>query len=338
MYLGTSKNGEYDKTSKNSNNLLNQTQTSQGINEIGNSAVMKKIIKDHTLNINALDQKKSYDQCNSALEFFILSLSKNLNMKPRQCVALLSNNRKYLSIICNKGINGDFQYIKNWINDLYSNFDIMMNLIKTSDDGLNISYGTIGTSLCSKDRDIPYHALQLIHKIYENVDMMNWDWLKKEGFDSIVFTLCKHEKNILEIMKILYDLTSQDIDQFFNWIQNKISANEKYKILEFFSCILPVIKKLNTEFATEIQKILYDICLNEQEDLSLSSSVLSDAFYYFYPIDEDKVNKTISYFKLCIKSNSLNIFGTATAQVFILMDRFGQMKNKYAPPLYKNIQ
>ena len=138
-------------------------------------------------------------------------------------------------------------------------------------------------------------------------------------------------------MKILYDLTSQDIDQFFNWIQNKISANEKYKILEFFSCILPVIKKLNTEFATEIQKILYDICLNEQEDLSLSSSVLSDAFYYFYPIDEDKVNKTISYFKLCIKSNSLNIFGTATAQVFILMDRFGQMKNKYAPPLYKNI-
>ena len=132
-------------------------------------------------------------------------------------------------------------------------------------------------------------------------------------------------------------LTSQDIDQFFNWIQNKISANEKYKILEFFSCILPVIKKLNTEFSNEIQKILYDICLNEQEDLSLSSSVLSDAFYYFYPIDEDKVNKTISYFKLCIKSNSLNIFGTATAQVFILMDRFGQMKNKYAPPLYKNI-
>ena len=337
MYLGTSKNGEFDKTSKNSNNILNQTQTSQGINEIGYSAVMKKIIKDHTLNINALDQKKSYDQCNSALEFFILSLSKNLNMKPRQCVALLSNNRKYLSIICNKGMNGDFQLIKNWLNDLYSNFDIMMNLIKTSDDGLNISYGTIGTALCSKDKDIPFNALQLIHKIYENVDMMNWDWLKKEGYDSIVFALCKHEKNVLDIMKILYDLTSQDVDQFFNWIQNKISANEKNKILEFFSCILPIIKKLNAEFINEIQKILYDICLNEQDDMSLSSSVLSDAFYYFYPIDEDKVNKTISYFKLCIKSNSLNIFGTATAQVFILMDRFGQMKNKYAPPLYKNI-
>lgn len=170
MVLGTNKNSsEFDKTSKNSNNLLNETKTSQGINEINNSAIMKKIIKDHTLNINTLDEKKSYDQCNSALEFFIISLSKNFYMKPRQCVALLSNNRKYLSIICNKGINGDFQYIKNWIDDLYNNFDTMINLIKTSDDGMNISYGTIGTAICSKDRDIPYYALQLIKKIFDNI-------------------------------------------------------------------------------------------------------------------------------------------------------------------------
>ena len=338
MVLGTNKNiSEFDKTSKNSNNLLNETKTSQGINEINNSAIMKKIIKDHTLNINTLDEKKSYDQCNSALEFFIISLSKNFYMKPRQCVALLSNNRKYLSIICNKGINGDFQYIKNWIDDLYNNFDTMINLIKTSDDGMNISYGTIGTAICSKDRDIPYYALQLIKKIFDNIGMMNWDWLKNEGYDSIAFTICKHENNILEIMKLLYEISLQDIDQFYSWIHNKISSNEKNKILEFFSCILPIIKKLNQEFVDQIKKILYDICFTEQEDMSFIASILSDAFYYFYPIDENKINRTISYFKMCIKSNSLNIFGTATAQIFILMDRFGQMKNKYAPPLYKNI-
>ena len=338
MVLGTNKNSsEFDKTSKNSNNLLNETKTSQGINEINNSAIMKKIIKDHTLNINTLDEKKSYDQCNSALEFFIISLSKNFYMKPRQCVALLSNNRKYLSIICNKGINGDFQYIKNWIDDLYNNFDTMINLIKTSDDGMNISYGTIGTAICSKDRDIPYYALQLIKKVFDNIGMMNWDWLKNEGYDSIAFTICKHENNILEIMKLLYEISLQDINQFYSWIHNKISSNEKNKILEFFSCILPIIKKLNQEFVDQIKKILYDICFTEQEDMSFIASILSDAFYYFYPIDENKINRTISYFKMCIKSNSLNIFGTATAQIFILMDRFGQMKNKYAPPLYKNI-
>jgi hypothetical protein len=62
---------------------------------------------NETVNINNIDPNKRYDECNSALEFFILSLCKNLDMKPRQAVALLSNNRKYLSIICNKGIKGD---------------------------------------------------------------------------------------------------------------------------------------------------------------------------------------------------------------------------------------
>ena len=337
MILGTNKNSsEFDKTSKNSN-LLNETKTSQGINEINNSTVMKKIIKEHTLNINTLDEKKSYEDCNSALEFFILSLSKNLNMKPRQCVALLSNNRKYLSIICNKGINGDFQYIQNWLQDLNNNFDIMIKLIKTSDDGMNISYGTIGTAICSKDKDIPYISLQLINKIFGDIGMMNWDWLKKEGYDSIIFTICKHEKNIFEILKILYDLSIQDLNQFYNWIHNKISSNETNKILEFFSLILPHLKKLNQDFMNNIQKILYDVCFSYQDDMALCASILSDAFYYFYPIEESLINKTISYFKMCIKSNSLNIFSTAVAQVFILMDRLGQMKNKYAPPLYKNI-
>ena len=75
-------------------------------------------------------------------------------MKPRQAVALLSNNRKYLSIICNKGINGSFQLIKNWLNDLETNFDTMIKLIKYSEDGLNIGYGTIGTAICSKHNRI----------------------------------------------------------------------------------------------------------------------------------------------------------------------------------------
>ena len=57
--LGTNKYSvDFDKMSKNSNNFLNETRSSQGINEINNSPVMKKIIKDHTLKINSLDQKK----------------------------------------------------------------------------------------------------------------------------------------------------------------------------------------------------------------------------------------------------------------------------------------
>ena len=316
---------------------LNETGSSQGIVDIKNSTVMKKIAKDNTLNINTLDENKPYEECKSALEFFIISLSKNLKMKPRQAVALLSNNRKYLSIICNKGINGSFQLIKNWLNDLETNFDTMIKLIKYSEDGLNIGYGTIGTAICSKDKDIPLQAIKILNKIHLNVGTMNWEWLKKEGVDSIMFTLSKHDCNKLEIMNFLYEFISLDTKQFFDILQNKVASNDKNKVLEFLSCILPISKQLNANFLKEIKEFLYEICLNDQEDMSFCASILADAFFYFYPIDESTANKTISYFKTCIKNDSFNIFSTAVAQIFNLMNRFGQIKNKYAPPLYKNI-
>ena len=326
----------FDKKSKKSNLNLGDLNDTKSMNEINNSTI-KKITQDHTLNINNLDENKSYEDCLSALEFFIISLSKNLNMKPRQSVALLSNNRKYLSIICNKGINNNFKLIKYWLDDLEKNSDVMIRLIKSSEDGLNIGYGTIGTAICSKDKDIPLQAIKLLNILYTNIGIMNWDWIKKEGIDSIMFTLSKHDENKIEIMNYLYEFIRLDIKQFFKILQNKAITNDKNKVLEFLANILPIVKKLNNVFVKEIQEFLYDICLNDRDDMSYCSSILADAFYYFYPIDESTVNKTISYFKSCIKNNSLNVFGTAVAQIFNLMNRFGQIKNKYAPPLYKNI-
>ena len=326
----------FDKVSKKSNLNIDGLNDTKSMNEINNTT-FKKIAQDHTLNINNLDENKPYEDCLSALEFFIISLSKNLNMKPRQSVALLSNNRKYLSIICNKGINNNFRLIKNWLEDLEKNSEIMIRLIKSSEDGLNIGYGTIGTAICSKDKDIPLQAVKLINEIYTSIGTMNWDWIKKEGIDSIMFTLTKHEENKLEILNYLYEFIRLDMKQFFKILQNKVNTSDKNKVLEFLSNILPVVKELNSAFSKQIQELLYDICLNDREDMSYCASILADAFYYFYPIDESTVNKTISYFKSCIKNNSLNIFGTAVAQIFNLMNRFGQIKNKYAPPLYKNI-
>ena len=337
MYTKVNKDAKnFDKMSKNSNFNLNDLNDTKSMNDI-NSYTMKKIAQDHTLNINNLDENKPYEDCLSALEFFIISLSKNLNMKPRQAVALLSNNRKYLSLICNKGINGNFKMVKNWLNDLDENSEIMLRLIKSSEDGLNIGYGTIGTAICSKDKDIPLQAIKLINKIYVNIGTINWDWLKKEGIDSIIFTLTKHEDNKLEVMKYLYEFIHLNVKQFFNVLNNKVATNDKNKVLEFLACILPISQQLNKAFLKEIKEFLYDICLNDKEDMSFCSSILADAFYYFYPIDESTANKTISYFKTCIRSNSLNIFSTAVAQIFNLMNRFGEIKNKYAPPLYKNI-
>ena len=108
------------KLKEKESNLDGKSIISELENEMDNKKTTNKNLATNqkvndTVNINNIDPNKSYDDCNTALEFFILSLCKNFEMKPRQSVALLSNNRKYLSIICNKGFKGDFKKIKKWL-------------------------------------------------------------------------------------------------------------------------------------------------------------------------------------------------------------------------------
>ena len=317
---------ENDNTNKRSN-------TRQGTSGIGT-----KNKSNDTVNINNLDSNKNYDECTTALEFFILSLCKNLDMKPRQAVALLSNNRKYLSIICNKGIKGDYAKIKKWLNDLNVNSDIMMKLINVSDDGLNISFGTIGSALVCNDQEIPVLCAQLLNKINQNVKM-NWEWFKNEGMDLMFFAIIKTEveNDKLILMNILYDFIRENIKDFFLEIRKKLAASQSKIIFEFFSSILPIAKKLNTVYLREIKDFIFDFCLNEKNDLSACVTLLADAFYYFSPLDDILLEKIISFFKTCVRSDIKSVYSTSIAQIITLMDRFGKDKNKSGPPLYKSL-
>ena len=287
---------------------------------------------NETVNINNIDPNKTYEDCTTALEFFILSLCKNMDMKPRQAVALLSNNRKYLSIICNKGIKGDFTKIKKWLNDLNTNADTMLKLISTSEDGLNISFGTIGSALICNDQEIPLLCAQLLNKINQNIKM-NWDWFKNEGMDLIFYAIIKSEieNDKLTLINILYDFIRENIKDFFLEIRKKLATSQKSIIFEFFSNILP------TLFLREIKEFVFDLCLNEKNDLSACVSLLADAFYYFSPIEDELLEKIIDFFKNCIKSEIKSIYSTSIAQIITLMDKFGKDKNKSGPQLYKSL-
>ena len=107
------------------------------------------------IDINLIDSNKSYTQCESTLEFFIISLSKNLNINPKQAVALLSNNRKYLLRLFYKGIQNDFSFTLNWLKDINKNLQILQNLMINSTDPKNVSmsFSTLSVGLYSTNVD-----------------------------------------------------------------------------------------------------------------------------------------------------------------------------------------
>ena len=305
--------------------------------EINNSKIINNKNKVETINLNILDPNQNYDLCKSILEFFIISLCKNFKLTPRQSVALLSNNRKYLSILCNKGTKGSFEEVINWLNDLDININIIINLLKKSTDGINISYAIVGTSLCSKNEDVVLKCINVLNKFEENINF-DWDWLNKEGIDSFIFAILKHDNLKLNLLNSLFNQVKNNLNDFFNYLRKKMINDEKKQIYEFYSSILPILKNISDKnFYQLLQNFLFEICFNEKEDLSYNISILGDAFFYFFPLEEDITNKILEYFSSCIKSEKENIFSTSISQIFCLMERFGEVKIEYAPILYKNI-
>ena len=328
---------EKDKES----NLDNKSIISELENEIDNKKTTSKNLQTNqkindTVNINNIDPNKIYEECNTALEFFILSLCKNFDMKPRQAVALLSNNRKYLSIICNKGLKGDFSKIKRWLNDLNANCEIMMKLINSSDDGLNISYSTIGTALICSEPDIPLNCAELLNRINLNT-RMNWEWLKNEGLDSMLFAILKTEEDRekLTFINILYDFIKTDSKEFFLELNKKLASNQNKIIFEFLFCILPKCHDLNKSFFNELKDFVFNLCINAQNDLTTYITLLCTAFFYFSAASDELFEKILSFFKKCLRSEIKVIYSVAIVQIIILMDKFGKNKNRFGPQLYK---
>ena len=194
----------YLKSEKLNENILNNKLTINPNQKAGN-----EVIEVNKININ-----KKYNECESPLEFFIISFCKNFKLKPIQSIGLLSNNRKFFANLCNKGINYSFNELKNWINDITFNLKILIELLKKYRDGKNIGYEIIGSCLFSKDLEIVLKSIDILINIKKEIGL-NWKWFINEGLDSFFFTIIKHENQSLNLLNYLDDFVKDKLNDFF---------------------------------------------------------------------------------------------------------------------------
>ena len=309
------------------------------IDEINNNN--KKKIKyekneNESINLKDLDLNKNYRDINSILEFIIITLSKNLELDIIQSVALLSNNRKYLQNICNKGIKNKFDKIKNWLDDLIVNYAIIKKLLIKYPDSSDIFFSTIGCVLYSKNFELIEICLTLLIRIKDDIEM-NYEWFNKEGFYNFIFCIIKHENNIPFIINNgLIPLIKEKINIFFINIRQKIKE-EKNKIYEFFSSVLGNINEINKIFSDELKNLIFEIILKEEDDISFKISLLSNIFLNFTYLTDVQINNIFEIFENNLNSNISNIFDTTITMMFNILENFGNIKNIYAPKLYKFI-
>ena len=321
------------------NNLINKNINNLN-NEItdNNNLDYENIERNNNepLNIDTLNINKDYELCNSAYELFLISLCKNLKVNSKQSEKLLSNNRQYLAILCNKGINNSFDRIKNWLNDLDINIDSLIKIIRKNPNEKLLSYQIIGIGLCCKETEIIMKCINILNKLKTQIGN-HWEWLKIEGIDSFIFSIIKNQDKKLNILKMLYEFIKSDLNDFFVELKKRILDKQRKRIYEFISSIISILNKTNFIFSKEFQKFILDICLNDNEDMTLTASILGESFYYFFPIEENKAISIFNYLKNCIRNKKEIIFSVAISQVFFIIEKLSEIKNKYAPLLYKDI-
>ena len=295
------------------------------------------LLSSETIDIRSINPVKQYDICSSPLEYLIVSLCKNFDLTPKQSIALLTNNRKYLQILITKGMNGSFFKVEKWIKDLIANNKVLIRLVRTFPNTSEIIFSCIGIGLLCPIDTISLSVSELIIEL-ENQIGMDWSWMLKEGIDSFIYAISQHDKFKLTLMNMLLKLIGSKSYEFLNELKKKTYAKDsKHLLMKFSVNIIPIVNEFEKEFSSQFQAFIFDLCLNERKDESLSLSILSELWFYTGNVSEQIKTDLLEYFTSCIESNKKNVALTAIAHLFIMLERFFNIKSENAPKLLRYI-
>ena len=195
-----------------------------------NAISTKSISTTEKININSIDITTPYSQCQNPLEFIIISLSNSFNITPRQSIAILSNNRKYLNNLCINGIKGDYTAIASWLTVIKTNIDSFINILTKYEDGSNIASACVGAALCSKHNEAVLLACDILLQ-FKNKLGCDWSWFANEGLDSFIFALIRQHNNetLINIYKALETYIETKENDFIIELKKRTCTNEGKK-------------------------------------------------------------------------------------------------------------
>jgi len=136
-----------------------------------------KNIKDG-VDIFKMDTSIKPSETESSLEFLLNTMCRAFQIQPRQGAALMTNNNEYLTLVCCRGVKGNFEPVINWYLELFQYSRYFSKLIETefqkasesnNEQSVNKQRNnlykilqTLSCGLYSQNSDIAERALQLI--------------------------------------------------------------------------------------------------------------------------------------------------------------------------------
>ena len=77
--------------------------------------------------------------------------------------------------------------------------------------------------------------------------------------------------------------------------------------------------------------MIFEIILNEEEELSFKISILGNTFLEYLQLNEFKLNSIFQVFKIGLNSKKENVYSKTITTIFNILEILGGIKYRYTP-------
>ena len=307
------------------------------------------------LNIEQISKNMPLNECKSLLEILLVSLTRNLDLRPKQAVALLSNGNKYLAHVLVKGIKGNYDPLILWLQEIYSNIQLILPFLTQEDLLIPVVLQAVKPALLSKSSDVTSWGCRIIsHLCYElaNLEILApaWEWFCKEngGFNSCILCLRRNCYMREGVVSVISQIARFNIAELLTVEVRKFIDNSN-DLLDFIHNIFhPLFESsLIKEGAIKdgvldcwIDIVFKSLENNNGENKANALGLLVDIWIVFPNYIEETENlasNILSVLKKGTREKALNLRVFSIVLLFKLLEFLAKCKNPYAPILYKTL-
>lgn len=310
--------------------------------------------------ISLIDHEKSLMDAESCIEFFVLSFTHNFSLTSKQAAGLLAQNCKYLAHITAKGLKGDFEPVKAWLQDIYvSNDKLSFLMFEELEEGsIQFALGALKPGILSKDSEVVQWTFRVLSRLILDLGDKQvlgevWKWFVDENLTEICVLAMK--RNLDDVKSHVIDFWLQIgpysfIEFFTVLLRNTLSDNREY-----YECICDILEHAkdsssSIEDLADSGVLSYwcemagkdsDFGYGKPKDYRATGiiflSKIVTVFINYFENNESQMNSILGLLNRTCRDDNKILRYLSVGIMFHLFDLLAEWKSNFAPVLYRTL-
>lgn len=316
-----------------------------------------KLLGEGALLLDDLDLSMSLSNCESTLEFLIISFCKVFNITTKTAAGLLMQSGKYLTQILSKGLKGKIGPVLEWYDLLTQDAESLVELIEKerNSGALQVVLGSVKGGLMGKEFVVVQKCcdcLVFIEGLLAKKDINAWEWFSTEAYALSFKAYDVFKEDVTTyILKLLIAFGRDNLKDVFGQmlLQNYPEPIQCFNVISSFWGYITVDTQAYSSIQTQgLVDYWVELGLREAENESNTITptkvsalgFLCDVWLKFAKYieqHEDSANSILTVIKRACREKSRMLKIICYGRLFLLLSEFSKYKNSYAPIIYKTL-